>query len=131
MASSMGRLTLLLVVICAFLAIANCGSKEQVVVTAGTRVPGDELLKTDFIHELPQKGEIQKKARTFLVAQVEENGKRRNRNITYVEAIDQSINGKGASAKIVKNGPGYPNVTVQFVSQKSEGIHYKINMYGL
>ena len=88
----------------------------------GRRISGDRLVLQKTINKSAKKFQIVTHRETF-------NTTTRYYKITQVAAYDQKTNGTGAYVSLIKGGPGFQNVTLSFVSQKSEGINFIVRMY--
>lgn len=53
-----------------------------------------------------------------------------NGRISQIRLIDHHKNNKGANPIIVSGGPGEFFVTIEFISQKGQGIDYNVTLYG-
>uniref|UniRef100_A0A6V7IV41 Salivary secreted peptide n=1 Tax=Bracon brevicornis TaxID=1563983 RepID=A0A6V7IV41_9HYME len=101
------------------LAANNTNNSHHLIV--GSRLPGDRLTYQENIIKSSSLWQVTTVEKTFKVPVRE--------RITQVQALDQKTNGNGAYAKIIKGGPGFGNVTIQFKSQRNHGINFKVNLY--
>ncbi|XP_011314086.1 probable salivary secreted peptide [Fopius arisanus] len=87
---------------------------------AGNRLPGDRLAHQEYIYRGSSVWQMSIQ-RIFSAAKFEK--------ITQVLALDQTNNGTGGYANIVRGGPGSTNVTLQFTNQKNYGLRFLVQIY--
>lgn len=86
--------------------------------------------RREFNDRLDYQEFIVKNSQTLRVVTVEKTfNASRNSYITQIQALDQKTNGNGAYASLLKNGPGFNNVTLKFKSQRGHGINFKVLIY--
>ncbi|XP_043461992.1 probable salivary secreted peptide [Leptopilina heterotoma] len=88
----------------------------------GTRSPADRFLWLEYIIESPQLMKIITKEIRIDVGN--------NKNITQVNAYDQTSDGTGAYATLISGGPGFQHVELRFVSQIGGKIYFVVELYG-
>uniref|UniRef100_A0A6V7IVR8 Salivary secreted peptide n=1 Tax=Bracon brevicornis TaxID=1563983 RepID=A0A6V7IVR8_9HYME len=88
---------------------------------AGSRLPGDRLTYQEYIIYSRSPNSVISVQKTFNVT--------RGERITQVLALDQITNGSGGYAKIIKGGPGLGSVTINFMSQRSYGLRFRIQVF--
>ncbi|XP_015122390.1 probable salivary secreted peptide [Diachasma alloeum] len=98
----------------------TAGQKKSHDMIAGSRLPGDRLVHREYIVRSSSPGEITIQ-RIFSAPRFEK--------ITQVRALDQTNNGTGGYANIVRGGPGLGNVTINFTSQRNYGLRFLIQIY--
>ena len=87
----------------------------------GSRLVGDKLI---------YKENVVKTGKWFQIVQVTKKIKTtRDEKITQIVAKDQILDGTGAFAKVIKGGPLYNNVTIEFKSQRGYGINFTLEVY--
>ncbi|XP_029176621.1 probable salivary secreted peptide [Nylanderia fulva] len=87
----------------------------------GYRVPGDRLVLRQNIVKESSWMRVVTEERTFNVSSWE--------RITMIQSLDQKTNGNGASASLLKGGPGFFNVTIRYKSQRGHGINHVMEIY--
>ena len=101
-----------------FYAVNNTSSHHLIV---GSRLPGDRLVLVQNVFKDSSYLQIVTKEQTFNVSKYE--------RITQLRALDQKINGKGATAALLKGGPGTSAVTLRFKSQRGHSIKFVVELY--
>lgn len=90
----------------------------------GTRHPGDGYIESYYIVRNPD--DYDRKI-TFAKTLVGD----RYSPITMIHAHDRHEDGNGATATVIAGGIGSSFVTMNFVSEKSHGINFKVDLYGM
>ncbi|XP_063984392.1 probable salivary secreted peptide [Diachasmimorpha longicaudata] len=98
----------------------GAGQKKSHDLVAGSRLPGDRLVHREYIVRSSSRGQISIQ-RMFSAPRFEK--------ITQVLALDQTNNGTGGYASIVRGGPGLGNVTLNFKSQTNYGLRFLVQIY--
>ncbi|XP_033212310.1 probable salivary secreted peptide [Belonocnema kinseyi] len=88
----------------------------------GSRLSGDRLILQKTIYRTGKSFKSISLRASFNAS--------KNVRITQVAAYDQKRNGKAASVKLVKGGPGKQNCTLKFKSRRGYGIHFIVRVYG-
>lgn len=87
----------------------------------GYRVPGDRLVLRQNIVKDSSWMRVITLERTFNVSSWE--------RITLIQSLDQKTNGNGASASLLKGGPGFNNATLRYKSQRNHSINHIVEVY--
>ncbi|XP_070151807.1 probable salivary secreted peptide [Polyergus mexicanus] len=120
-------LTFLIAVLLAINTVPASGAVDQHATNksnhliVGSRVPGDRLVFRQGVFKNSSWMKVVIVEQTFNVSTWQ--------RITLLQSLDQKINGNGASASILKGGPGFNNVTLRFKSQRGHSINHVVELY--
>ncbi|XP_072755701.1 probable salivary secreted peptide [Anoplolepis gracilipes] len=87
----------------------------------GYRLPGDRLVIRQNVIKNSSWMKVITLELTFNISSWE--------RITLLQSLDQKTNGNGATATILKGGPGHSNVTLKFKSQRGHSINHTVELY--
>ncbi|KAL6425366.1 hypothetical protein ACFW04_009513 [Cataglyphis niger] len=87
----------------------------------GSRVPGDRLVLRQNVFKNSSWMKVTILEQTFNISIYQ--------RITLLQSLDQKTNGNGATASLLKGGPGFNNVTLRFKSQRGHSINHVVELY--
>lgn len=87
----------------------------------GSRVPGDRLVLRQNVFKNSSWMKVVIVEQTFNISAYQ--------RITLLQSLDQKTNGNGASASLLRGGPGFNNVTLRFKSQRGHSINHVVELY--
>uniref|UniRef100_A0A224XZD0 Putative conserved secreted protein n=1 Tax=Panstrongylus lignarius TaxID=156445 RepID=A0A224XZD0_9HEMI len=105
---------------------SDCGNNKSHNFEFGSKGYFDKLLYTDHVQEEGKWMRKISKDVTYPAVGQQPVG-----YITYMEILDQYVDGNGGCAFVQNGGVGLNTVTLHIKSQRSGGFNFIINIYGL
>ena len=96
--------------------------EREIRLRAGTRRPNDYIVQHQLVSIPARRYRVIEYERFF---QTEEN-----QIITQILVVDGAFHDPGLRVRLIRNGVGYQNVTLKFISARNSGIVQEVTLYG-